>query len=219
MQYFVRRGEQQFGPYSLSEMQEYAQAGRILPGDLTKSEGMTDWVPVSQILGNIPAPVVAPVSVAAPAVEPVPLPPNLHWALLLLIFFVGNFLSLIGTVIYWTWSIVMGNWARKLSGNNTALIFATIWPLGALCGGFAIGLGKGSNNAAFEGIGAILIFSAIVLAYVAVFKIRAVMEEYYNSKENIGLSLSGSMTFFFSYIYLQYHVNRIARWKKTGVLS
>jgi hypothetical protein len=45
------------------------------------------------------------------------------------------------------------------------------------------------------------------------------MEEYYNSRENIALTLSGVMTFFFSSIYLQYHVNRIARWKKTGILS
>jgi hypothetical protein len=45
------------------------------------------------------------------------------------------------------------------------------------------------------------------------------MEEYYNSTENIGLSLSGVMTFFFSAVYLQYHINRIARWKKTGELS
>jgi len=31
--------------------------------------------------------------------------------------------------------------------------------------------------------------------------------------------LSGVMTFFFSIIYLQYHINRIHRWKNTGILS
>jgi hypothetical protein len=45
------------------------------------------------------------------------------------------------------------------------------------------------------------------------------MEEYYNSVENCGLILSGGMTFFFSTIYLQYHINKIAKWKKTGVMS
>jgi hypothetical protein len=46
------------------------------------------------------------------------------------------------------------------------------------------------------------------------------MEDYYNSTENIGgLQLSGVMTFFFSTVYIQYHINRLARWKKTGVLS
>jgi hypothetical protein len=45
------------------------------------------------------------------------------------------------------------------------------------------------------------------------------MEEYYTSTENIGLTLSSPMTFFFSTLYIQYHINRLARWKKTGVLS
>jgi hypothetical protein len=45
------------------------------------------------------------------------------------------------------------------------------------------------------------------------------MLEYYNSREKIGLELTGAMTFFFSTVYLQYHVNEIARWKKTGVLA
>jgi len=45
------------------------------------------------------------------------------------------------------------------------------------------------------------------------------MEEYYNSKENIALTLSGVMTFFFRIIYLQYHINRIAKWKQTGILT
>jgi hypothetical protein len=44
------------------------------------------------------------------------------------------------------------------------------------------------------------------------------MEEYDNSRENIALTLRGVMTFFFSVIYLQYRVNRIAKWKKTSVL-
>jgi hypothetical protein len=52
-----------------------------------------------------------------------------------------------------------------------------------------------------------------------VFSIKAAMEEYYNSTENIGLSLSGVMTFFFSTVYIQYHINQISRWKKTGVLK
>lgn len=30
---------------------------------------------------------------------------------------------------------------------------------------------------------------------------------------------SWGMTFFFSAVYLQYHINRIARWKKTGELQ
>lgn len=59
---------------------------------------------------------------------------------------------------------------------------------------------------------------AIVYLF-GVFSIKAAMEEYYNSRENIGLQMSGVMTFFFSTVYIQYWINSIARWKKTGVLK
>src|ERR1700740_123756 len=118
MEYFVQRGEQKFGPYTLAEMQEYAQAGRILPTDLAKSEGLVDWIPVSQILGNIPAPVAAPVAVAAP-VETVPLPPNLHWALFLAILVISRiFLNVLSLLFNWAWALVLANWARRLSCDN-----------------------------------------------------------------------------------------------------
>ncbi len=51
------------------------------------------------------------------------------------------------------------------------------------------------------------------------FSIRNAMEDYYNSTENIGLRLSGVMTFLSSRVYMQYHINKIARWKKTGGLT
>ena len=46
MEYFVKRGEQRFGPYSLSDLQQYVQSGNLVAEDLAQSEGMTDWVPV-----------------------------------------------------------------------------------------------------------------------------------------------------------------------------
>jgi hypothetical protein len=54
---------------------------------------------------------------------------------------------------------------------------------------------------------------------VGVFSIKAAMEEYYNSTENIGLTLSSVMTFFFSTVYIQYQINSLARLKKMDVLS
>ena len=44
MEYFVKRGEQRFGPYSLSDLQMYVQTGNVLVADLAQSEGMTEWV-------------------------------------------------------------------------------------------------------------------------------------------------------------------------------
>jgi hypothetical protein len=219
MEYFVQRGEQKFGPYSLAEMQEYAQAGRILPTDLAKSEGLADWVPVSEILGNIPAPVAAPVAVA-PQAETVPLPPNLHWAILLVLLVVGRvFVNSLWLLFNWVWTLILANWARRLSGTNKAMVLVAMYPAGFVAGALALGIGAVRGNAATEGVGGILIFAGLIAYIVGIFKIREAMEEHYNSKENIALTLSGVMTFFFSTIYLQYHINRIAQWKRTGILS
>jgi hypothetical protein len=216
MNYFIKRGEENFGPYSLAEVQEYVQTGRVITTDLAQSEGMSTWVPVTQILGNIPAPAIASVAPSPIATVPlVDLPPNLHWVLLLILdLFTRQLFNII-------WAFVLANWARKLSGDNKPLVLVAMYPaalFAAIFGAAIIGATGVEKTFAF-----IIIFGCIIgglIAYLfGIFKIRDAMEGYYNSRENIGLSLSGVMTFFFSTIYLQYHVNRIARWKKTGVLS
>lgn len=94
-----------------------------------------------------------------------------------------------------------------------------MYPAGMISGGVLAVIGKSSDEAAMSGLGGVLIIVGVICLIVSVFKIKDAMEEYYNTVEDIGLSLSGAMTFFFSVIYIQYHINRIARWKKTGVLS
>ncbi|GAC1670362.1 MAG: hypothetical protein PVS2B2_00840 [Candidatus Acidiferrum sp.] len=213
MDYFVRRGEQEFGPYTLAELQEYVQSGRVLAGDLAKSEGLADWLPVSQILGNIPAPPVAAAVTAAPPPDLVPLAPNLHWGILLLL------VVLTRQFFNWIWAFVLANWARKLTGNNKPMVLVAMYPAGFLTGMLVILFGAATHSEITAAVGGICILAGAIVYIFGIFKIRDAMEEYYNSCENIGLVLSGVMTFFFSSVYLQYHVNRIARWKKTGVLS
>jgi hypothetical protein len=123
MEYFVKRGDQRFGPYSLPDLQQYVQAGNLVVGDLAQSEGMIDWVPLSQVLGNIPAIAVSGGGVAvAAAAEPqlVPLPPNLHWSIVLILGLVTK--QLFNLV----WALVQGNWARKLSGDNKPLVLVAM---------------------------------------------------------------------------------------------
>jgi GYF domain 2 len=218
MDYQIQRGDQKFGPYSLAELQEYVQSGRIALADLAQSEGMTEWVPVSQILGNIPIPASAP-AVAVLTQEPIPLPPNLHWGVVLAIMVLGRLVGLLLVLFTWVWSLLLANWARRLVNNNIAMVLVAMYPAGFVAGLFAIGAGAASHNEVFTVLGFVFIIGGLIAYVAGIFKIRAAMEEYYNSTENIALTLSGAMTFFFSIIYLQYHINRIARWKKTGVLS
>lgn len=210
MDYFVKRGEQRFGPYSLSDLQQYVQSGNILLDDLAQSEGMADWVPVSQVLGNIPAPAIGGVNTVAVAAEPelVPLPPNWHWSIILIL---GILTRQIFNMI---WALVQANWARKLSGDNKPMVLVAMYPAGMIAGLVTMAMSRG-----LAPLGSLFIIGGAIIYLVGMFSIKAAMEEYYTSTENIGLQLSGVMTFFFSTVYLQYHINSIARWKKTGVLK
>ena len=116
MKYYIQRQLNEYGPYTLADLQRYVAQGSIQLTDLTRSEGMTDWVPVSQVIGNIPIPALTPTGVyaggtdyaggmvyagsanaygaqAMPCEKPI-VPPDFHWALVLLIsFFCGFFKS------------------------------------------------------------------------------------------------------------------------------
>src|SRR6266849_2708421 len=103
MNYFIKRDLQEYGPYTLSELQRYVASGNVLLTDLCRSEGLSDWVPVSQVIGNIPVPVAAPQPVAGTvyggpvayggaqagytpqASSQYPPPPSLHWGLVVLL--------------------------------------------------------------------------------------------------------------------------------------
>ena len=209
MNYFVKRGDQRYGPYSLTDLQQHVQTGNVVTEDLAQSDGMTEWVPVQQILGNIPAPTRVPEPVIQ-AVEPqlVPLPPNLHWSIVLILGLVTR--QLFNLI----WAMIQANWARKLSGDNKPMVLVAMYPAGMIAGVLAVALLPRQ-----PWIGGLLILAGSIVYLFGMFSIKAAMEEYYNTTENIGLSLSGAMTFFFSTVYIQYHINSIARWKKTGVLS
>jgi hypothetical protein len=58
--------------------------------------------------------------------------------------------------------------------------------------------------------------ASLVLGLIALFSMRKSIEDYYNTVEPIGLHLSGVMILFFNVTYLQYHLSRIAAWRRTG---
>ncbi len=211
MQYFVQRGDQKFGPYTLAELQRYVQSGNITPEDFAQSEGMTDWAPVSRILGNIPATAITSSGAAAgvePAPQLVPLAPNLHWIIVLILDIVTR------QLFNMIWALVLANWARKLINNNKPLVLVAMYPAGIVAGVLVM-----LTNNSLAPLGGLFILAGVIVYLVGIFSIKAAMEEYYNWTEKMGLQMSGVMTFFFSTIYIQYQVNRIARWKKTGVIS
>jgi hypothetical protein len=243
MKYYIQRQLNEYGPYTLADLQRYVAQGSIQLADLTRSEGMTDWVPVSQVIGNIPIPV--PVAAGqAPGAEPYAggtvyggsgtvydgssagygaqavsmqgnplIPPDFHWALVLLIgvFTCGLFNH--------AWLIVEAAFVRKLKSESKGLLFMILAIATLLVGGFVNGGMTAINRGQPNPFGPLLTIAGVVLYLVGVFQMKSDLEDYYNSTEPINLQLSGVMVFFFNVYYFQHHFSRIAQWKKTGVLT
>jgi hypothetical protein len=227
MKYYVQRQLNEYGPYTLADLQRYVAQGSILLTDLTRSEGMTDWVPVSQVIGNIPIAVPA-ASVpgatvygegmgygVAPALAPETFasPPNFHWAAVLVLTALTR--GLFGDI----WLIVQASWLRKVT-NTTKDIFLAASALASLFFGIVIvSAGDASDGSPMSALGGLLLISSVVLRIVAQFSMRSSIQDHYNTVEQANLSLSGVMTFFFGTIYFQYHFNQINSWKKTSALG
>ena len=238
MKYYIQRQLNEYGPYTLADLQRYVAQGSIQLSDLTRSEGMTDWVPVSQVIGNIPIPVPVPVAQAygagagyggggtvyggsgtvyggQPGVMGMdtPVPTDFHWALVLLIgiFTCGLFFS--------AWIIVEAVFVRKIKPESKGLMFVIIAIAGSYLGGFANGFISAINHTDPQPLGHLITIVFGLLYLVGAFTMRSDLEEYYNTTEPINLKLNGVMTFFFAIFYFQHHFSRIAQWKKTGVLQ
>ena len=246
MKYYIQRELNQYGPYTLADLQRYVAQGNILLTDLARSEGMTDWVPVSHVLGNIPIPVPGP-----PAQPGVP------------VYGGGTVYGGTGTpsggtgTVYASPGTVYGggvsqpaqgygpvpvdfHWALVLLiGILTCGLFTSVWLIVEAAWIRKI---KPASNAIFYIVfsiiavyagrvmvgfrrvepspgGLLLLLAGVVVYFIGVFNMRSDLEECYNTVEPINLQLSGVMTFFFAVYYFQHHFSRIAQWKKTGVLQ
>jgi GYF domain 2 len=234
MKYYIQRQLNEYGPYTLADLQRYVAQGSILLTDLARSEGMTDWVPVSQVLGNIPIPVPGPPTqpgvpayggtvyggpgtvYSGSATQPMagqgPIPVDFHWALVLLLLVVTC------GIFGWVWIFVEAVYVKKIKPESKAVVLAIVACAVAFLGGFVNGFTKAMNGEP-NPIGGLFSLAGIVLVIILLFQMKSDLEDYYNTVEPINLQLSGVMTFFFGIFYFQHHLSRIAQWKKSGVLQ
>ncbi|MDP7252574.1 MAG: DUF4339 domain-containing protein, partial [Planctomycetota bacterium] len=56
MEITVHRDGEDFGPYSLEEVQQYLVSGQLNPTDLAIHSGLSDWVTLAELAGAGPAP-------------------------------------------------------------------------------------------------------------------------------------------------------------------
>ncbi|HWG40743.1 MAG TPA: DUF4339 domain-containing protein [Candidatus Acidoferrales bacterium] len=237
MKYYIQRQLNEYGPYTLADLQRYVAQGSILPTDLTRSEGMTEWTPVSQVIGNIPIPLAAGTAAGvggtayggsgtvydgsttgfgaqAVPMQGTPLvPPDFHWGLVLLI---GVFTC---GLFNYAWLIVEAAFVKKLKSESKGLLFIILATAVLIGGGFINGVITAMNHGERNPFGSLITIAGIVLYLVGVFQMKSDLEDYYNTTEPINLQLNGVMVFFFNVYYFQYHFSRIAQWKKTGILA
>lgn len=222
MPYLVARAGQTYGPYTLEDLQRYVASGNVLLTDLAKSDEMADWLPVAQILNpatavnnlaGVPvpppayAPPAAPYGQPAYAVSPYPDPPNLHWALVLVlaIFSCGLFAVI--------WDFVQVLWMKRVEPQTRAFpYFITYALLSFINGGLsmrasAIAMHEGHRHASPLSI--LMSIAVFVLVILYRFSMRDSLERHFNSAEPLGLQLGPIMTFFFGGLYFQYHFNRL----------
>jgi len=224
--YFIKRELNEYGPYTLADLQKYVASGNILLTDLCRSEGLPEWVPVSQVIGNIPVPAApqpaagSPTAYAAPgtygavAVSPYPPPPNLHWAICVL-------LSIVTCGIFSVvWIMIEAVWVKKVQPASKAVTYFGVviglWALSLVLSisGAVSAARVGHADSALQGVQGIITLAYIIVWIVGAFNMRDSIEEHFNSAEPIGLSLSGVMTFFFNVWYFQYHFTKINEMKR-----
>jgi hypothetical protein len=242
MNYYVARNGQSYGPYSEETIRKYLAEGSMQASDMGRSDAMPNWAPLSQILGVAnPAPPVfapAPPAYGAPAysapqygVQPQPggnVPPSLHWAIVLVI------AALTSGLFVTIWGFVQANWIRSIDPASKAMRDLVIGAVFPIIGGVAFvillagsGIASQLDSPSIALIGSMatgvllmmgLCMVGLIFTLKCFFGMKASLERYYNSVEPINLRLSAVMTFFFNIIYFQYHLTRIADWKRTGVL-
>jgi hypothetical protein len=211
MSYFITRDGQQYGPYTVADLQRYVGSGEILLSDLARSEEMSEPVPVSQIIGAIPVPQAQISGGTLINGSVYPDPPNLHWGLVLLF-------SLLSCGLFSAaWNLVQAAWMKKVAPQSTALYYyvAGICVLAAM---FFASFEAAYTHSSHSILGAMNLVYGI-LTLIGRFSLRSSLEQYYNSVEPMGLSLGAVMTFFFGDIYFQYHFNDIMRRKYAGRLG
>jgi hypothetical protein len=219
MTYQVSRNGQMYGPYTLEDLQRYVASGNILLTDMAKSEDMPDWLPVAQILATAgAAPAIPTPAYAAPSTYPQPSgvvypdPPNLHWALELLIgFFTCTFFVVV-------WNLVIASWANRIQPASKALMWyiaATVLIVLNIGSSWGIIISLSHHVQPHHSVlGNLISLAAWVVRLIARFTLRDTLEQHFNGPEPLGLRLNGVMTFFFGGIYFQYKLNEINEMKQ-----
>jgi hypothetical protein len=143
-----------------------------------------------------------------------PMPPNKHWAVVLILSCVTCGL---GGIV---WTFIEAFFVKKIDPSSKSVMMLAIAFLAMVVQVIiylaAASSGSMETMSSASPIIFLLNLVFIVVQLTAIFSMRNSLVRYYNSVENIGLKLSGVMTLFFGVLYFQYHFSRIVEIKQRG---
>lgn len=206
MKYWLTRDGAKQGPYSAAELTRMVIRGSAGLSDLVWGEGAPLWSPLWQIL-----PVTAGVSSAIYPVEWLqtdawPLPPRLHWSVVLAL----TVVTLGGFGLFWLF--VQAHFAKRLDPANRSAIPLSVGVLFLFATVLLSLAGASEDNIA--PLMTVSCFGAIYPLTHGIFGIRTSLERHYTDVEPIELQLVPELTFFLNVLYIQHHLSKIAAWKQ-----
>jgi len=153
-----------------------------------------------------------------------PPPPNVQWitlfaaeifvALVAFLLLPRGFGALVANVTLDAWAIYLCLWLRKLNPEFMSIFWCSAFIVLQLA--FSVPGAPIPLNSGFTIFVASLALFDLVLWLVTIYLIRAELHFHYNVSEPVGLYLNGVMTFFFSFLYFQYHLSKIAELRRSN---
>ncbi len=151
-----------------------------------------------------------------------PAPPRIHWFILLLVWWglgalIGllapkQYQNLFNSLVADAWVFYLCVWIRNLNPDSKCPFWCDVYVVVELA--CAITTIRQNPSGLHMWITEILGFASAILGIVTIYLVRSDLQKHYNEREPIGLQLGSIMTFFFSFIYFQYHLYDIAQFKQ-----
>jgi hypothetical protein len=151
-----------------------------------------------------------------------PPPPRVSWGVLLLAevvisslisaFAPAPYRDLLNSLVVDAWAFYLCLWIRKLDVNATSPFWCDVYVIVELA--FAAIQIRQQPSPGIQMLSGLLGLTASILGIVMIFVVRADLIRHYNQREDYSLVLSPVMTFFFSFLYFQYHLCDIADQKR-----
>jgi hypothetical protein len=148
-----------------------------------------------------------------------PPPPGVHWgalvaaqlviAVLTVMFTPKAYWNLVMDLVFDAWALYLCLWLHRLDARFMSIFWCVAFV--ALQLAIATPFGLQPFTAGITIVTGIVALACLCTWVVTIYVIRAELHLHYNVREPIGLYLSGVMTLFFSFLYFQYHLYKIAQ--------